>query len=336
MSKELPVVRPSITSNNLAENVANEELRKTDNFETLKDSYLKLMQQLEIDGIPKEKISTVGQKIVVDKKRNIMKKKGVSPEEIKKINIGSWWYDVAREENYIDPKQSHPATQPERKIVPLTGQEIENIECQQENYQYINVLNNLRDFYGRAIQKLKCNHFMSLLDDDSKVILSLHDLQVHVDIAESFFNHKEKIPENTQHILLHCIGTISSNNDVAAKYFELRDKAHKLTGKQISKYRSGEIKTTLAIFNPTDFVTALLWKYYGVQCKKCESWRVLEVKTGVVKCGDCQNIFKVSSTARCNFCQFPFFEDELKFIREGGKCPNCKEELPEYLLNYIN
>ena len=326
-------VKPSIQSNNLAQLVADEELKKTDNFQTLRQSYLNLMHQLEIDGIPKEKISTVGQKIVIDKKRTVKKSQGASLEELKKINIGSWWYDIAREENYIDPKFSHGNdTEPERKIVPLTKYE-------KENSQYINLIKNTKNFLDIALNKLKCNSFMSLLGEDSKVLLALHDWQAQLDIAESYFDHKEKIPVNTQHILLHCIGTISSNNDAAEEYFRLREKAHRLTGKQLSKYRSGAIKIKLAIFNPKDRITAILWTYFGVQCKKCKSWRVLELSqmsdTTKVKCLDCENIFNTASTSKCNYCSFPFFEEEIEFLKKGNKCPNCKEELPEYLINNI-
>jgi len=327
--------KPSITSNNLAETVANEELRKTDNFDTLRKSYLNLMHQLEIDGIPKEKISTIGQKIVIEKKRNIKKQQGASLEEIKKLNIGSWWFDVAREENYIDPKFSHPnATDPERKIVPLS-------EYEKENSEYIEIINDTIKFLKDiALQKLKANKFMSLLNEqDDKVTIALHDWRAQLEIAEAYFDHKEKIPVNTQHILLHAIGTMSSNNDAAEEYFKLREKAHKLTGKQLSKYRSGLIKTNLAIFNPKDRVTAILWKYFGAQCMKCKSWKVEEISqtptTTKVTCLECENKFEVDSTAKCNFCGFPFFEDEIALIKKGSKCPNCKEELPEYLINHI-
>lgn len=335
MSEQSIKLKPSITSNNLAEQVATEELKKTDNFDTLRKSYLNLMHQLEIDGIPKEKISTVGQKIVIEKKRSIKKLGGASLDEIKKINIGSWWFEVAKEENYIDLKFSHTnATDAERKIVPFP-------EIEKENSEYIKViLDTIKFLKDIALPKLKSNKFMSLLNEkDHKVLLALHDWRAQLDIAESFFDHKEKIPVNTQHILLHAIGTMASNNDAAEQYFKLRDKAHNLTGKQLSKYRSGLIKTKLAIFNPTNRVTAILWNYFGSQCKKCSSWRVLQLSqmpdTTKVQCQDCENIFRVDSTTRCNFCGFPFFEDEIAFIRKGNICPNCKEELPEYLIDYI-
>lgn len=331
MAQDVAKFRPSSESNKLAEQVATEELRKTQNYDTLRKSYLNLMHQLEIDGIPREKISTVGQKIVVEKKRSIKKSEGATPEEIKKINIGSWWYDVAKEENYIDPKFSHPdAPDPERKIVPQTEIEIENSD-------YIRLVRDTIEFLKDiALPKLRTNHFMSLLDDDKKVLLALHDWEAQLDIAKSFFNHKEKIPPYTQLILYYNIGTYSSNNDAAEGYFNQRKEFHEITGKQISKYRSGEIKPSLTIFKPKDRISASMWKYAGEKCPKCESWEVDDIKSGKGRCLICDNVFELLAVAKCNFCSFPFFEEEIGYIKQkGNTCPNCKEELPEYLINYI-
>ena len=319
-------IKPSLLSNNFAEKVANEELKKVDNFNTIKESYMDLWSQLETDGILKDNIIHEGRKIIIDKKRVIKKRQGASLEEIKQISIGSWYYDVANTTNYV----IRPDT--DEKIVPLT-------EYEKENINYIKVIKNTKDFLDVALKKLKQNHFMSLLDDDKKVLLALHDWQAHLDTANSYFDHKEKIPVNTQHILLHCIGTISSNNDVAIEYFKQRAKSQHLTGKQISKYRSGEIKTKLDIFNPKNRITAILWNYFGSQCNDCKSWRVLQLSQVTektkVKCQDCENIFFVNPTAKCNYCAFPFFEEDISFIKKGNKCPNCQKDIPEYLINQI-
>lgn len=334
MSGQQLKFKPSIQSNSLAEQVANEELRKTDNFETLRSYYRKLMNQLQIDGIPDEKISTIGQKIIIEKKRLIRKSAGATQEELQKINIGRDWFDVARELNFVDPKYSH-------KIGAEPHQENNSIsKYEKENAEYIQVIKYTKQFFDVALDKLKHNHFMSLLNEENdKVILALHDWKAQLEIANSFFDHKEKIPANTQHILYHAIATRSSNNDASIEYFRLRDNAHKLTGKQLSKYRSGAIKTKLAIFNPKNRITAVLWKYFGSQCMKCKSWRVLELSqmndNTKVQCQDCKNIFQVGSTAKCNYCGFPFFEDEIAGIKKNPICPNCNQELPAYLINHM-
>ncbi len=335
MGKQELKVKPSYISNNLAVQVAEEELKNTDSSETLKVIYTNLMHQLEMDGISKNDVSTVGQKIVVAKKQAIRKREGAGEEELKKINIGRWWFTVAKELKYINLKFSHEiGAVAQRKIVPLSNYE-------QENSEYLEIINDTINFLKDVVKPtLLENHFMSLLTEEhDKVRIALHDWKAQLEIAESFFDHKEKIPANTHHILLHAIGTKSSNNDAAVEYMRLRDQAHTITSKQISKYRNGMIKIKLGLFNPKDRITAVLWKYFRVPCTKCESWRVTEVsqkpdKT-IVKCMDCENTFDAKATSKCNYCSFPYFEEDIEFIKKESRCPNCKEELPEYLINHI-
>ena len=171
MSKLELKFKPSILSNNLAETAANEELLKADNHKSLTASYLKLMNQLEMDGIPKHKISSIGQKIIIEKKRNIRKQQGASLEEIKKINIGSWWYDVASEAGFTDPNFDRTlAPDAELKIVPLS-------EYEKENSEYMKIINDtIKLRKGIALQKLKTNHIMSLLkEEDDRVTITLHE-----------------------------------------------------------------------------------------------------------------------------------------------------------------
>ena len=59
---------PSTESYRLADKIAELEIQDNGDNVTLKQSYLNLMGQLEIDGIPKEKISNIGSKIIVQKK----------------------------------------------------------------------------------------------------------------------------------------------------------------------------------------------------------------------------------------------------------------------------
>jgi hypothetical protein len=289
-----------------------------------------------MDNIPQDQISIVGQKIIIARKRNILKQKGSTNDELKKVSIGSHWFDIAKTKSMTDSFYARNT-----KIDPEADQENSSLtKYETENVEYLKVIKNTKKFLAIAENKLKNNHFMSLLnEEDDKVTIALHDWQAQLNLAESFFNHKEKIPVNTQHILLHAIGTMSSNNSAAEEYFRLREKAHTLTGKQLSKYRSGLIKTSLAIFNPKDRITAILWKYFGSQCMKCKSWKVTELSqtptTTMVKCLECKNEFEVDSISKCNFCGFPFFDEDIAYVKKNHTCPNCKVDLPEFLINYI-
>lgn len=61
-------IKPRLLSYKLAEAIATEELQE-ENSITLKQNYINLIDQLEIDGIPKEKISTIGKQIIIERKK---------------------------------------------------------------------------------------------------------------------------------------------------------------------------------------------------------------------------------------------------------------------------
>jgi len=215
-----------------------------------------------------------------------------------------------------------------------------------ENYEYITLIyDTIKFLKDSALQKLKTNNFMSLLEPKD-VKLALHDWRAQLSIAESFFDHKEKVPVNTQHILLHCISTMASNNDAAKEYFKLRSIYHTLTGKQLSKYRKGIVKNRLAIFNPKDRITAIMWNYLGIICKNinskkvtCNSWRMVEMPgTGIIfraGCLDCQGTTTVTQPIKCNTCAVLFFEDDIEKLEDKSKCPYCKEDFSSIIMDKI-
>ena len=130
---------------------------------------------------------------------------------------------------------------------------------------------------------------------------------------------------------------MSSNNDAAQEYFKLRDKAHTLTSKQLSKYRKGIVKNRLAIFNPRDRVTAIMWDYLGIKCKSCSSWRMVELPgTGITfraGCLDCQDTTIVVQPIKCNNCAVLFFEDDIVKLDDKTKCPYCKEDFSPIVID---
>ena len=75
MSKQVLKQRPSLESINMAEVTAKEEiLLGSDESPTLKHLYSDLMHRLSQD-IPDDQVSTVGRKIILEKKRNILSRK---------------------------------------------------------------------------------------------------------------------------------------------------------------------------------------------------------------------------------------------------------------------
>ena len=316
---------------NLLDNIVkNNLLSKSTNLEKV---LIKMGEALEMErGIIKTQISTIMRKDIENK---LFENQKDIPREECKYRSG-YFFEVMKNHGWTNPdmaRNTNLDTLKEQEIVPP------QTEYELENYEYINLIRDTIKFLkDNALQKLKTNHFMSLVEPKD-VKLTLHDWRAQLSIAESFFDHKEKVPVNTQHILLHCIATMASNNDAAHEYFKLRDNTHTLTGKQLSKYRKGIVKNRLAIFNPRDRITAIMWDYLGVKCKSCNSWRVIELPgTGITfraGCLDCQCTSVVVQPIKCNTCAVLFFEDHIIQLEDKTKCPYCEEKFSSIVIDKI-
>ena len=95
-------IKPSLLSYKLAELIAIEELESEKSI-TLKENYIRLIDQLQIDGVPNENISALGKQIIIEKKKQKLQWKGIEAET---IAVGSWWYQVAREQGCTDSRFS--------------------------------------------------------------------------------------------------------------------------------------------------------------------------------------------------------------------------------------
>lgn len=85
------------------------EIESGVNAKTLKETYLELMNQLLKDGIKRDQISTIGSKILIQERKKMRKKLDkTTNNELDKINPGAWWYEIAREHDFINSHYSHP------------------------------------------------------------------------------------------------------------------------------------------------------------------------------------------------------------------------------------
>ena len=78
MSQEIQI-KPSLLAYKLAESIALEELESEKSI-SLKENYIRLIDQLEIDGVPKEKISAMGKQIIIERKKIKLDAKGIINE----------------------------------------------------------------------------------------------------------------------------------------------------------------------------------------------------------------------------------------------------------------
>jgi hypothetical protein len=84
---------PSTESYRLADRIAELEIDGDGDNITLKESYINLMDHLEIDGVLKEKISAIGSKIIQQKKTKRLAGKAITESE---MYVCTWWFVTAK------------------------------------------------------------------------------------------------------------------------------------------------------------------------------------------------------------------------------------------------
>jgi len=252
-------IHPSAESYRLAEYVALEEIDGEQNSPSLKQSYISLMDQLEIDGYPKQEISTVGKNIILTKKIEKLKPKGIPESE---ISVGRWWWYVAKERGCIDPHYSHPKDKPDKKP--------KNV-FEQENDSWLAVIEKFEDYLKAEKTTLRNKNFNSKIpENESREALLI--MNRVIDHANERLNNKTKIPPSHYSILMrdsfYASGTLLSQN----YYLHVKEK-EKFTKKQYQKVVRGIMKDMPARFEPNDEDQSDACGFSGVPCPKCGSYR---------------------------------------------------------------
>lgn len=328
----LPSSKISPQSINLAIDAANEELLN-DKSTTLKKIYANLMDQLEIDGYVKNQISIIGQRIIIEKKQNILKSKGLNTDELKKVGIGSWWFEVAHDKQCIDSFYSRNTKvdpQPDQKIVPLNNHNMK-ILC----YDIIHVCKILID---------KSKYCKSFEDTFGEKQMREFYKQTYAMInnCKDAIDKKTKVPRNTEIFLLEYLSTVLGNVNKCAELFmknnllRLKEQGVFLTTKQASKFLNGGKQSKQFILKPIDRDTAIYERYTGIQCT-CGGWRVRPTQNlNGLECFDCNKITTGVYIAKCTNCSTLLYKKRLLHIVKTGKCKNCSEpvDLPPILIEY--
>jgi len=330
MSQVSTSVKPSHDSLKLAEKIVNEELDSERNNISLKHYYSKLMDQLEIDGIPKQKISTIGSLLVRQKKAATLKL------PVEDVSIGSWWFDVARERDCIDLSFSHTnATDAER----------ENSSINTKNNKMLLLCDNIIDICRTIKEKsTKCDELEKIFGE--KQMTEFYRQQnTMIDNCKNSIDTKTKIPHNTELFLLECLATVMGNTNKCGQIFQqiimthMEEQCKFLTQKQATKFQVGGKQSQLYLLKPTSRDFAIYEDYTGVQCT-CGSWRVRPKADNASnwECYDCDMVMPKQHMPKCHNCQIPLYKDRIQHIIKTNKCDNCNEtvDLPQVLIDQAN
>lgn len=334
-------MRPSIEANSLAEKAALEEIKGERGNETLKKVWLLLANQLEIEGIPKEKISSVGKSLIVTQKKEKLKKLGYPEDELKSITISGWWREVMNSIGCTDSKYS---------TTEVTVPSPDNGSIYTQNGGMIELCCDLIDVLRVIIDKSKDDK-INLEETFGKNVMDEFYAQQKTITSniQNAIDHKTKIPDNTEIFLLEIMATSGlSVNKCGEKFMEenlirLKEQGtlSKRTGKpvpfldnkQAKKFTKGESISKQILLQPKNREQALYLEYTTDKACSCDSWRI---RNRI--CFDCGKKHTETHVSKCNYCQIPLFRERLLYIVKTGKCENCTEtvDLPQDMIKYAN
>lgn len=329
---ELITTKISHLSINLATTAAKEELLN-EKSNTLKKTYEDLMDQLEMDGYEKTQISTIGQKIIVEKKQNILKSQGWNNEELKQIKIGSWWFEVAKEKDCVNPDMARNT-----KVDPVADQEIVpyvNSQMKDVCYDIINLCRIL-------IEKSKKGKPFEEVFGKKEMEEFYRQRHTMINNCKNSVDNKTKVPKNTEIFLLEFLATVMGNVHKCAEIFmeqnliRLKEQGKIFTLKQATKFQKSGKQSQLLILKPIDRDTAIYLDCSGIQCD-CGSWHVKNKQDSrKLECYDCGEILPPGHISKCEYCHIPLYKERLIHIVKTGKCENCNEDvnLPQTLIDY--
>jgi hypothetical protein len=247
-------------------------------------------EQLEIAGIPKDRIST--------KLRNDLP--DYSADYISQICSQMGWTD-----NRYSPKVEQ--TKPEDSSISADeGEEPTRAKCARENQLYIDHIQQKIEFLQDVQKKLRDRPFLSLLD------IKLYEEHVLVSnqvekLAREAWDARQTIPVATQFLLAQIVA-VSTIKHGASEYVSKVKDLFGLTSKQVTKTLKGIVRDVHCIYEPTNRAEALMDGFYGKPCEKCGSWRV-RWENGVCHCFRCDSDYRAKA-------------ERLPLAREQGEWSN--------------
>jgi len=315
---------------NLLDNVIeNETAVLVTNNEEL---WIAMGTQLEIQGVPKEQISTIVRKDIEDRLWEQQFKDQLPREDYRYNNTR--YFETMRDNGWTNPYMARNTSKD--KLDPQTDQEIvprNNKEMITSCYDVINLCRIIID---------KSSHCESFEDTFGEKQMSEFYKQMHTALnnCKDAIDSKTKVPRDTAIFLLGYLSTVIGNVNKCAELFmknnllHLQEQGNFLTRKQASKFQNGMKQSQQFILKPINRDTAIYEGYTGIECK-CGSFRVRHTPDGL-ECYDCNNIIKGVYIAKCTSCYTPLYKKRLLHIVKTGKCKNCSEpvDLPDTMIEY--
>lgn len=290
------------------------EEEQKDSSTLKRDLWIKMGNELEIAGYPKNQIS----KKIQDTIEEELEKKLGHPA---RINTAYYYRTMAshswQDEDFARHKSDPPGDQ-------------ENTSYIGVNFKYINVLQDCAKSIRILTNSLKNMQSLDEIHKKNELNAFFHDLKTMAKLAEKSADAKTVVHPNAHHIFKECMRMENGLLNVTELYFRTNMRVisnirNAISKKQASKYMHGREPNQLPIFRPKYRDEAIFMGWYGLQCPECKSWRVEH--THRPRCFDCHVEFEGKTVTQCLKCGMMLYQEDIDQIKKTGRCTGCESEM---------
>ncbi len=261
---QLTEIKPSLACYSLAEAAVAVEIDGEESNVSLKEAWINLGNQLEIEGILTDQICSTASKLLVETK---CKKTKIPKEEIK---MGGYFYRVYQSQDWTN--QFYARRNISTESVPLGEQENSSISnFESENKQTISAIDVMMEFLKSEKQFLKHNSHDGKIPENilRENILTMKSAITH---ANQRFNNKLKIAPSHYSILFKQFLESMSSHLSVPFYLHVRKK-ETFTAKQAGKIIRANVKDMPYRYEPKDEDETEACGFSGVPCPNCGNFR---------------------------------------------------------------
>ena len=298
------------------------------NAATKQEQYARVMDELEIAGVPDTQIAKLGKSLIENRLWIKYYKKHNIPLQEVKINARHW-YRIASKKGFTDPAFARNKKQSDDSKSPKNTSNSKITELVHEVKESCNII------LAKLNSPLAAGFEKSLSEKQLKEFVSQRKLMQKTMLE--VYNEKQKVAENTEQIFCSLLSTELSIELTVLAYMKYRlkkikDDVNFLSHKQAHKYQAGGKVSGLYILQPHNRDTAIFMGCTGAKCVQCKSWKVRpsEYDKHLSVCQDCDYSFESHTIAKCPHCYILLYSETIKEIIENkSKCinPSCNKTL---------
>jgi len=262
--------------------IAEEEIRSEQfNADTKKSLYLALFDELETQGIEKDRITDEAHNII---ERALQERK---KDELVKFNNDSWFYDTARQAGYGSAVSALDNSSV--FVRELTG------EKAVDRKRLVEFIDDLIEELGKDKNLLYQDYYETEDDSGNTFKVSIkwsnyfddQESEAFNHIKDSFYqNRKEwsKMVDSRQSILpsmrlpITALAGVVLKKDLANNYYSKVRELYKITPKKLKQYlddlTNGVLHKSQSDFFHTLKEDAFLWNFLDIRCPVCQTERL--------------------------------------------------------------